>query len=164
MLASGVGLRQRRPAEAETRFGHPPKKRSMNSSTMKGALSPCQSASAEMEPNGEKSIWMGRGESFCILTPEINRNLVGNDAEAGASSILDRYGLNCPTDMTAEAKSRTNRARSRAAGVVSGAGRQPVFQTPDSDESAASRSRPSLHPKTPSARGRTLGVSFRQGS
>ena len=52
-----------------------------------------------------------------------------------------------PTDVTAAVKSQTNRARSVAAGVVSGAGAcQPVFETPHFDESVSSRSRPSLPP------------------
>ena len=45
------------------------------------------------------------------------------------------------TNVTAVAKSQTNRARSEATGVVSGAGQksQPVIQMPQSDESAPSR-------------------------
>jgi len=50
-----------------------------------------------------------------------------------------RSGHRVPTDVTAVVKSQTNRARSVAAGVVSGAGSQPVFEMPHSDESAPSR-------------------------
>ena len=51
-----------------------------------------------------------------------------------------RSGHEVPTDVTAVVKSQTNRARSVAAGVVSGAGwGQPVIQRPHSDESAPSR-------------------------
>lgn len=38
-----------------TRSGVPPKTRTVKSSTMKGASSPCQSAAAETEPNRERS-------------------------------------------------------------------------------------------------------------
>ena len=41
--------------------------------------------------------------------------------------------------MTAVVQDKNNRARSVAAGVVSGAGSQPVFEKPHSDESAPSR-------------------------
>ena len=52
----------------------------------------------------------------------------------------DSSGRKRPTDVTAVAKSQTNRATSVAAGVVSGAGWcQPVIKTPLSDESASSR-------------------------
>ena len=58
--------------------------------------------------------------------------------------------------MTAVVKSQTNRARSVAARMVSGAGFcQPVFQTPHSDESASIRTRPSLDP---------LSSAFRPGT
>ena len=52
-----------------------------------------------------------------------------------------RFGQTCPTDVTVVAESRTNRARSVATGVVSGAGGQPVFEKPHSDESASIRTR-----------------------
>ena len=50
-----------------------------------------------------------------------------------------------PTNVTAVVKSQTNRARSVAAGVVSGAGCcQPVIQRPHFDESVSSRIAPKL--------------------
>lgn len=59
----------------------------------------------------------------------------------------ERSGRMRPTNVTAVAKSQTNRATSVAAGVVSGAGWcQPVIRTPHSDESASSRTRRSLDP------------------
>ena len=61
-----------------------------------------------------------------------------------------RWGYTNPTNVTAVAKSQTNRARSVAAGVVSGAGvGPPVLQRPHSDESAPSR--------TSARAGRNLG-------
>lgn len=68
-----------------------------------------------------------------------------------------------PANVTATVKDRNNRARSVAAGVVSGAGGQPVLQKPHSDESAPSRTRRSLDPIAFGlwADG---GVSFQQGS
>ncbi len=74
-----------------------------------------------------------------------------------------RFGPTGPTYVTAVVKSQINRARSVAAGVVSGAGRQPVIQKPQSDESASSRTRRCLDPIVfgPKAEG---GVSFQQGS
>ena len=69
-----------------------------------------------------------------------------------------------PTNVTAEVKSQTNRARSVAAGVVSGAGScQPVMQTPHSDESAPSRTGRSLDPRR-SAKASKSRVPFQQGS
>ena len=62
-----------------------------------------------------------------------------------------RSGRQVSTDVTAVVKSQTNRARSVAAGVVSGAGwGQPVIQRPHSDESAPSRT--SVRLAAPSAR------------
>ena len=56
-------------------------------------------------------------------------------------------GRERPTDVTAAMKDMNNRARSLAAGVVSGAGWcQPVFETPHFDESAPSRTRYGLDP------------------
>lgn len=68
-----------------------------------------------------------------------------------------------PAHVTAVVKDRTNRARSGAAGVVSGAGGPPVVQKPHFDESAPSRTRRSLDPMAFGlwAEG---GVSFPQGS
>jgi len=53
-----------------------------------------------------------------------------------------KFGRTCPTDVTVAAENRTNRARSVATGVVSGAGSQPVFEKPHSDESASIRTAP----------------------
>jgi len=62
-------------------------------------------------------------------------------------------------------KDMNNRARSVAAGVVSGAGWcQPVLETPHFDESAPSRTRPSLDPMVFGAKRRRLWVSLQQGS
>ena len=62
------------------------------------------------------------------------------------------------TNVTAEVKSQTNRARSVAAGVVSGAGwGQPVIQTPYSDESAASRRGRKAHASTARQWSRRVG-------
>ena len=75
-----------------------------------------------------------------------------------------RSGRMRPTYVTAGVKSQTNRARSVAAGVVSGAGScQPVIETPHSDESASSRTRRSLDPIAFGWKA-TGGVSFLQGS
>ena len=69
-----------------------------------------------------------------------------------------------PANVTAAVMDRNNRARSVAAGVVSGAGGQPVLQKPHSDESAPSRTRQSLDPNAFGAQRRELGLSFQQGS
>ena len=74
---------------------------------------------------------------------------------------VDAYAR--PANVTAAVKDRNNRARSVAAGVVSGAGGQPVLQKPHSDESAPSRSRLSLHPVAYGLRAEGW-VSFQQGS
>ena len=76
--------------------------------------------------------------------------------------------------MTAVVKDRNNRARSVAAGVVSGAGSQPVIERPHSDESASSRTSASWPPPgqgspgdgcalrvVPGARAHTKGVTGR---
>ena len=57
-----------------------------------------------------------------------------------------KFGRTGPTDVTVAAENRTNRARSMATGVVSGAGSQPVFEKPHSDESASIRTRQCLDP------------------
>ena len=63
------------------------------------------------------------GEQLLYSSPRNHRAKGGgNYARAGAQDIPDRFGRERPTDVTAVAKSRTNRARSVAAGVVSGAG------------------------------------------
>ena len=61
---------------------------------------------------------------FCILPPEIRPDSSGleTDAEAGALDMPGRVDAARPTNVTAVVKSQTNRARSVAAGVVSGAG------------------------------------------
>jgi hypothetical protein len=103
--------------------------------------------------------------SFCILALEISgpRPLETMTRREPRTSLTvqDQAG---PTNVTAVVKSQTNRARSVAAGVVSGAGWcQSVIKTPHSDESASNRSRQSLHPI---AFGREVEswVSFPQGS
>ena len=47
---------------------------------------------------------------------------VGNYAETGVSDMPGQPGRERPTDVTAAMKDMNNRARSVAAGVVSGAG------------------------------------------
>ncbi len=123
-----------------TSSGYPPKQRNVKSSTMKGASSPCQSAAAKTEPNRERPVRMGRGQLLYSRPRNQRAKGAGNYAGAGASDMPERSGRMRPTNVTAVAKSQTNRARSVAAGVVSGAGWcQPVIETPHSDESASSR-------------------------
>jgi hypothetical protein len=105
-----------------TASGVLPKTQTVNSSTMKGASSPCQSAAAETEPNRQSRVRAGRGQLLYSRPRNQRARGAGNDAGAGASDIPDRSGRKCPTDVTAVAKSQTNRARSMVAGVVSGAG------------------------------------------
>ena len=150
-----------------TTSGVLPKTQTVKSSTMRGASSPCQSVAAEThaEPGKARSGWV-RGH-FCILAPEINgpSRAVGNYAEAGVSDMPGQPGRERPTDVTAAMKDMNNRARSVAAGVVSGAGWcQPVLETPHFDESAPSRTRPSLDPMVFGVKRRRLWVSLQQGS
>ena len=70
-----------------------------------------------------------------------------------------RFGQTCPTDVTVAAENRTNRARSVATGVVSGAGGPPVFERPHFDESASIRTRLSLDPNACGAKP-ALGCRF----
>ena len=105
-----------------TTSGYPPKPRNVNSSTMNGASSPCQSAAAETEPNREQPVRAGRGQLLYSRPRNQRAQGAGNYAGAGASDMPDRSGRIRPTDVTAVAKSQTNRARSAVAGVVSGAG------------------------------------------
>ena len=73
---------------------------------------------AESEQTGSGGI----GEQLLYSSPRNHRaKSGGNYARAGAQDIPDRSGRKRPTDVTAVAKSRTNRARSVATGVVSGA-------------------------------------------
>ena len=89
---------------------------------------------------------MDRGQLLYSSPRNQRAQGAGNYGDAGALHIPDRFGHNVLTHVTAGAKSQTNRARSVAAGVVSGAGSsQPVIETPHSDESASSRIAPKLH-------------------
>jgi len=78
---------------------------------------------------------------FCILLPEISAlRRRWKRCRGGSLGHAWPVGTKVPTNVTAVVESSTNRARSVAAGVVSGAGwGQPVIQTPHSDESAPSR-------------------------
>lgn len=142
---------RRRP----TPSGYPRKTRNVKSSTMKGASSPCQSAAAETEPGRERPDQEGQGGAsvFCPLksVPRWDCKPCRGGSLGNAWSAWTRRR---PTDVTAAAKDQTNRARSVAAGVVSGAGEgPPVIEKPHSDESAPSRTRHRLDPG-PVRRGR----------
>ena len=129
-----------------TRSGFSPKKRNMNSSTMKVAQAiVSQPQQRRSRIGASRSGWVRK--SFCILLPEIRTTRFWKLCRGGSLGHAWPVGTTGPTNVTAVVKSQTNRARSVAAGMVSGAGFcQPVFQTPHSDESASSRSRQSLHP------------------
>ena len=94
----------------------------MKSSTMKGASSPCQSTAAETEPDRERPVRMGRGQLLYSRPRNQRAKGAGNYAEAGASGIPEQPGRDRPANVTAVVNNITNRARSVAAGVVSGAG------------------------------------------
>jgi hypothetical protein len=112
-------------------------------------------------PNREKLEpgWV-RGR-FCILAPEINGppGPLETMPKRELRTCLVSLDLKRPTDVTAAMKDMNNRARSVAAGVVSGAGWcQPVLETPHFDESAPSRTRRSLDPIVFGVKRRGLGV------
>ena len=72
---------------------------------------------------GKSSTRMGKGP-LLFSGPRNQRSLraVGNYAETGVSDMPGQPGRERPTDVTAAMKDMNNRARSVAAGVVSGAG------------------------------------------
>ena len=92
---------------------------------------------AESGKDGAGWVW----KRFCILLPEISGpRPLETMTRWEPRTCLTGTDPTVLTDVTAGVKSPTNRARSVAAGVVSGAGwGQPVFQRPHSDESASSR-------------------------
>lgn len=77
-----------------TSSGVPPKTRTVKSSTMKGASSPCQSAAAEMEPNRERPVRMGRGPLLYSGPRNQRARGAGNHDETGVSHMPDRFGQN----------------------------------------------------------------------
>ena len=95
----------------------------MKSSTMRGASSPCQLTAAETEPNREKLSGIGKGP--LLYSGPRNQPLTRSRLEIMPKRELRTCPISLdtsPTYVTAAVKTMTNRARSAAAGVVSGAG------------------------------------------
>jgi hypothetical protein len=125
MLASGAGRWQHRPAGGVTTSGVLPRKADREKLNDERGSKPLPvSRSRDGAGSGQAGPGWVR-KRFCILLPEIvPRSRDGNCAGAGASNMPGRSGHQVLTNVTAVAESPSNRARSVAAGVVSGAGVQ----------------------------------------
>ena len=76
---AGVGslpVATRRSRRQNLAPGHRRKFDAAKSSTMKGATSPCQSVTAETEPNWKNPTWKGKGEASVFCPPKSDRQSV----------------------------------------------------------------------------------------
>ena len=90
---------------------------------MRGASSPCQLTVAETEPNREKLSGIGKGPLLYSGPRNQPRTISRLENKPRRELRTCPISLDTsPTYVTAAVKTMTNRARSAAAGVVSGAG------------------------------------------